>query len=131
MEPRTFTLGPATCRIRRCNKLSEHMVKHTRELCDLYVPPAERRKGHATALVREVLKQADAAGLVLLVRPPSDVQDWFGRFGFMKIQDAPLLLARNAGRDGPKPERASALVMAGVHQLFSEAAKQAKQARGI
>lgn len=128
MEPRTFTLGPATCRVRRCNALSQHMVKHTRELCDLYVPPEERRKGHATALVRAVLKHTDAAGLSLLVRPPIDSQEWFRRFGFMRIQEKPLLLARSAGRDGPRPERSSAVVMAGVHQMFSDAVQAARGA---
>jgi GNAT superfamily N-acetyltransferase len=102
MNPRAYTLGPATARIRRTDFMSAHMLRHVRELCDLYVPPGARRQGHGAELVRAICREADAAGLVLLVRSPHD-EAWFRRLGFVRLQDEPLVMTRNPGTN-PRPD---------------------------
>jgi len=104
MDTRTYTLGPASCRVRRTQAVPAHMREGIRELASLQVPPAERGKGYATTLVHKVCRDADAAGVVLVVWPQpfgdvamtaEQLQAWYGReFGFQVIQPEPVLMAR-------------------------------------
>ena len=90
--------GAASARIRLCPGLGPKLQASTRELCDLRVPQEQQWRGHASALLREVCKEADAAGvmLVLFVDPfdtglPADnLAAWYGRHGFAEIQAEPV-----------------------------------------
>lgn len=128
MEPRTFTLGPASCRVRRSNLLSEHMLRHVRELCDLFVPEEHRRQGHATALLNEVCKAADEADLVLLARPPQDAMPMLRRFGFSVMRADPLLMARNPGTT-PAPDISMTQVAYAVRVLLQDIARKSRQSQ--
>lgn len=104
MDTRTYTLGPASCRVRRTQAVPAHMREHVRELAALQVPAAEQGKGYATTLVHKVCRDADEAGVVLLVWPQpfgdvamsrEQLQAWYARaFGFQVLQPEPLLMAR-------------------------------------
>lgn len=61
------------------------------------------RKGHATALLHQVCAEADKWWITLLVQvaPFNDgmtleqLEKWYCRFGFLRIQDDPMLMARS------------------------------------
>lgn len=101
-------VGQATCRVRQCNALPAAMRPKTRELVSLHVPTSHRNQGYATTLMYKVCREADAAGLTLLLWPKayddlgglSDqyLEGWYAeRFGFHRIQQNPVLMARMPG----------------------------------
>ena len=98
--------GDAQARIRLCPGLGPKLHASTRELCDLQVREERQGRGHASALLREVCNEADAAGvmLVLFVEPfgtglsADDLVAWYGRHGFAEIQARPVrMMARMIG----------------------------------
>lgn len=108
METRDYRVGPATCRVRRSNAVPMQMREGVRELCSLEVPAAEQGKGYATTLVHKVCREADEAGVVLILWPQpwgdniamsrNQLAEWYAReFGFQAIQPDPLLMARMPG----------------------------------
>lgn len=108
METRDHRVGPASCRVRQTNAVPQHMRAGVRELCCLEVPAGEQRKGYATTLVHKVCREADAAGIVLILWPQpwgdniamsrAQLAEWYAReFGFQAIQPEPLLMARMVG----------------------------------
>ena len=106
MEPGERHHGAASARIRLCPGLGPKLQASTLELCDLRVPQEQQGRGHASALLREVCKEADAAGvmLVLFVEPfgtglsADDLVAWYGRHGFAEIQARPVrMMARMIG----------------------------------
>lgn len=83
-------------------------LRNLRELAELQVPSDEQRKGYATSLVHAICREADAAGIVLMLAPQpfgdniamskDQLVDWYAReFGFMEFQAEPLLMARLPG----------------------------------
>jgi GNAT superfamily N-acetyltransferase len=98
--------GDAQARIRLCPGLGAKLQASTRELCDLQVREERQGQGHASALLREVCDEADAAGvmLVLFVEPfdaglsADSLVAWYGRHGFAEIQAEPVkMMARQIG----------------------------------
>lgn len=77
------------------------MRDQVRELID--VRALNPRKGHASALMKNVCKEADIEWLTLLVRVKAfddglsdeQLQKFYGKFGFEKIQDEPCLMSRS------------------------------------
>lgn len=102
-------VGAARCRVRQCTALPEHMRAKTREVVDVETAAAEQGKGYATTLLHKVCREADAAGLVLVLSPQpfgdninlskSQLEQWYERsFGFQVIQQEPMtLMARMLG----------------------------------
>lgn len=102
-------VGAARCRVRQCTALPERMRAKTREIVDVETPFDEQGKGYATTLLHKVCREADAAGLVLVLSPQpygdninlskQQLQEWYGRsFGFAVIQHEPMtLMARMPG----------------------------------
>ena len=98
--------GAASARIRLCPGLGPKLQASTRELCDLRTQAGAQGQGHASALLREVCEEADAAGvmLVLFVDPfgtglsADDLAAWYERNGFAEIQAQPVkMMARQIG----------------------------------
>ena len=98
--------GAASARIRLCPGLDPKLQDSTRELCDLSTPQEHQGRGHASALLRDVCREADEAGvmLVLFVDPfgaglsAGDLAAWYGRHGFAEIQAEPVrMMARQIG----------------------------------
>jgi hypothetical protein len=96
-------VGPARLRVRQCTALPERMRAKTREIVDVETPFAEHGKGYATTLLHKVCREADAAGLVLVLSPQpygdnidlskDQLIDWYERsFGFAIIQHQPMML---------------------------------------
>lgn len=101
MTPGRRTHKAASCRVAVAMGLPEDMREQTREIVG--VQSTNPRKGHATALMHTVCAEADREWMTLLihVEPFSDgmteeqLLRWYGRFGFVKIQDDPILMARS------------------------------------
>lgn len=82
-------------------ELPAHMDK-VREISRLWTEPGSRKQGYATELMKQVCNEADVLGYVLMLQPKEfgksdglkDLQKWYERFGFVKIQNNPVLMAR-------------------------------------
>jgi N-acetylglutamate synthase-like GNAT family acetyltransferase len=108
METKDHKVGAATCRVRRTNAVPATMREGIREVACLQVPASEQGKGYATSLMHSVCREADAAGIVLVLWPQpfgdhiamgkTQLIDWYARtFGFQVIQPDPVLMARMPG----------------------------------
>lgn len=59
-----------------------------------------RRQGYGTKLMQEICGDADIERQVIVLMPkaydggPKELDKFYGRFGFIKIQRAPVLMAR-------------------------------------
>jgi GNAT superfamily N-acetyltransferase len=92
----------ATLRVAETTAVPEDMRSGIRELIDLV--SEDRGNGHAKALLYQVCTEADMAGIVLMLeaRPFADgmtqeqLEKFYEGMGFQKIQDAPVLMARQA-----------------------------------
>lgn len=102
-------VGAASCRVRQSNAIPQNMRANVREVVDLEVPVPEQGKGYATTLMHSVCREADKAGIVLMLTPypygdhinlsQQQLIDWYTKsFGFQAIQAEPsVLLARMPG----------------------------------
>ena len=108
MTTRDHRVGPATCRVRRCNAMPSSLHESVREVSSVHVPASEQGKGYATTLMHKVCRDADAAGIVLVLWPQPYGDDaamsreqlcaWYEReFGFVVTQPEPLMMARQPG----------------------------------
>jgi len=101
MEPGLRTYKQASLRVAVASGLPIDMHELTREI--LSVKSDAPREGHATALLYQTCAEADKwwMTLVIQVRPFDDgmtmeqLQKFYTRFGFLKIQDEPVLMARS------------------------------------
>lgn len=100
MEPGLRTHKQASLRIAIPTALPVEMWEKMREVRSL--KSESHGKGHAKRLMYNVCHEADLAWLTLLihVEPFDDgmsaeqLEKFYRKFGFEKIQDAPLLIAR-------------------------------------
>lgn len=102
-------VGPASLRVRQCEALPAHLRLSTREIVSLETVFDEQGKGYATTLMHKVCREADAAGLVLVLVPQpwgdninlsqTQLMEWYqNSFGFQAIQAEPMvLMARMPG----------------------------------
>lgn len=97
------SVGPARLRVRQCPALPPALQATTRELTNVETPFAEQGKGYMTTLIHKVCREADAAGLVLVLTPQphgdniclskTQLEEWYARsFGFHVIQREPMIL---------------------------------------
>ena len=97
------SVGPAKLRVRQCPALPPALQKTTREIVNVETPFEEQGKGYMTTLIHKVCREADAAGLVLVLTPQpygdninlskQQLEDWYARsFGFHVIQREPMTL---------------------------------------
>lgn len=94
--------GAASCQIRFCEGVPDHLKQDVREITDLYVDPKMRRKGQATELITRICKEADSKKMILVLRPGafgdgemSDryLHEWYcTTFGFNELQQEPVIL---------------------------------------
>jgi GNAT superfamily N-acetyltransferase len=119
LEPRTYTFGPATAKLRRTGLLSKHMRHHTLELYGVFVPKAERRQGHGAELVNQLLRQADREHVIVLIQPGA-AAEWFKRFGFVQLSEKTMV--RNSGIQGPRPKKRVPDVVA-IHEAVGALVK--------
>lgn len=97
--------GGASLEVLQCKGLPEKMQKGTREILNVITEPDERGKGHATALMEAVCREADSKKMILMLSPDPYGDDapltraqllaWYvNKFHFNPIQHEPLILAR-------------------------------------
>lgn len=107
------SVGPAKLRVRQCPALPPALQKTTRELVNVETTFAEQGKGYMTTLIHKVCREADAAGLVLVLTPQpygdninlskQQLEDWYARsFGFCVIQTKPMTLMARMINGTPK-----------------------------
>lgn len=121
MRPGRRELASASLVVSVSTAVPEHMRAGTREISHVFVPPADRGKRLATALMNFICQEADANRITLLlaVKPyddgsmesgldlgiatvtapmPTEEQlvAWYAKFGFVELQDSPqgTLMAR-------------------------------------
>lgn len=98
MTPGLRDFKQATLRIAVAEGLPKEMREQTREIVSVH--SANPRKGHATLLMHQVCSEADRAGIVLILQPSKfddgmddeKLKKWYGRFGFVEIQQEPVVL---------------------------------------
>lgn len=97
MQSGIRTVRSATLQITETTAIPERMRSQVREVSHLEVPIEDRRKGYASELLKRVCDEANACAMVLLLLP-DEAQDWlisfYERFGFVRIQDSPPIMAR-------------------------------------
>ena len=104
MNPGIRKLKSASLRVARPVGLPHEMQEQIRELIDMH--SANQRKGHATALLKAVCKEADTEWLTLMVQvqPFDDGMDmdklkrWYERLGFVEVQSQPVILMARSPR---------------------------------
>lgn len=108
MRPGRRELASASLVVGISTAVPEVMRAGTREISHVFVPPEDRGKRLATALMNFICQEADANRITLLltVRPydeggtesPTEEQliAWYAKFGFVELQDSPqgMLMAR-------------------------------------
>jgi hypothetical protein len=107
MKPGPRKFGAATCKVSRTVQVPVHMRDHMMEVSAVFTPIEERNQGFATKLMGLVCDEADAANKLLLIHVQpygepdlgaSQLEKWYGdTFGFIRIQEKPLLMARAVG----------------------------------
>jgi predicted GNAT family acetyltransferase len=83
-------------------ELPAHMGDRVREVVKVWTDPGHRAQGYATELMKQVCEEADVEGVVLILQPrpfennisKDKLIAWYKRFGFVKLQDKPVLMAR-------------------------------------
>lgn len=73
-----------------------------REVVRVWTDPEHRNQGYATDLLNQVFEEADTLQFVLVLQPKEfgksnglkDLRKFYEKFGFIKIQDKPVLMAR-------------------------------------
>ncbi|MDR7094144.1 GNAT family N-acetyltransferase [Hydrogenophaga laconesensis] len=91
----------ASCQVVQNPELPADMER-VREVVRVWTDPAFRNEGYATELMKAVCDEADSEGVVLILQPkPFDANiakarllGFYARFGFVKTQDQPVLMAR-------------------------------------
>lgn len=101
MTPGPRKFKSASCRVAIPEGLPDEMRDGIREVLEVH--SENPRKGHAKGLLGALCSEADGLGVVLMLRVDqyddgpdnSQLQRLYAGFGFLVIQDEPLLMARN------------------------------------
>jgi len=108
MAPEFRTLSASKCSLRVCTQLPEALHGNTLEIHQVWTDPECRNQGSATALLRQVCRDADAERITLILRAEaykseqnglsqSRLEKWYHQaFGFQIVQENPTIMARPA-----------------------------------
>jgi predicted N-acetyltransferase YhbS len=95
MKPGTFQLGNASLHIGYPQIVQGNLRGFAREITEFNVPEEFRGKGEGSELLKEVCEQADQHDIMLiLIADTEKLALYYGRFGFVPIQDKPILMVR-------------------------------------
>lgn len=90
----------ASAEVVRNTSLPEGM-ESVLEVVRVWTDPEHRGQGYASAVMNEVIRDADRTATVLLLNPKPfgrvgvlDLVGWYQQFGFVVIQQKPTLMAR-------------------------------------
>lgn len=123
MEPGTRTHESSSLTVSVAAGVPDHMQPHVRELTHFNTPHEDQRKGYASALLREVVLEADAAYITLLLTVRAylngmnseQLAAWYRKFGFEEIQAEPLIMARRPRGIQPREPLVSQAVSRAMH----------------
>lgn len=87
----------ATLRVGVSTVIPLSMRSKVREITHLHVPEADRGQQLGSKLMRQVCREADEAGITLILTCPNSLRTWYGRLGFIVLQDDIGLLVRPLG----------------------------------
>ena len=77
------------------------------QITELATQPFWQNEGEATRLMQEVCRRADMSNFILVLTPEpfgrkplsaEQLEKWYGKFGFDRIQDKPVLMCREPKR---------------------------------
>lgn len=96
-----FSNEHASCQVVRNPELPAEMDR-VLEVCRVWTDPEHRKQGYATELMKSVCDEADSESVVLILQPKQfgksgglkELERWYKRFGFVRTQDNPVLMAR-------------------------------------
>lgn len=96
-----FANEHASCVVVRNPELPAEMDR-VLEVSRVWTDPDHRKQGYATELLKSVCDEADAESIVLILQPKpfgqsgglKELERWYKRFGFVRTQDNPVLMAR-------------------------------------
>jgi hypothetical protein len=95
----THELLSASCKLSYSQDVKPHLRGNLRILTNLQ--SIQKRQGHARALMLSLCSKADILGIVLMLNPKPEgdesmtteqLMEWYEKFGFVKIQDKPIIL---------------------------------------
>lgn len=98
-----INIGEASCELNEIDGLDEISAQRCKFLSHLYVAPEHRKQGHAKALLKQINKEADEAGITLLLHPQAEFDDamtteqlikFYAKHGYIQFQKEPLLMIR-------------------------------------
>jgi GNAT superfamily N-acetyltransferase len=107
MKTGTRSNGPASLKVSYSQMVPASSRGLVREVSSVLCEPEYRKDGHASALLKEVMREADASRVTLMVMvKPYDaggmdgaqLSGWYHRLGFVEIQAAPCVMARSPKR---------------------------------
>ena len=88
MDDLDYSNEHSQCRVSKNDTFPEGCM----EVSHVNTDELHRGQGYATKLLEKVCKVADNDTIVLILQPA--VNSFYERFGFVKIQDDPVLMAR-------------------------------------
>jgi len=95
MKPGTIQLGNASLHIGYPQIVPGNLRGFAREITEFNVPEDFRGNGEGSELLKEVCEQADQHDIMLiLIADTEKLAMYYGRFGFVPIQDKPILMVR-------------------------------------
>jgi GNAT superfamily N-acetyltransferase len=106
MEAGLLAIGHASLKLSKLAMMESHAL-HLLQVNDIKTEPEHQNKGEASRLMNELCRRADMSTCLLVLRPePFDeeplnaeaLEKWYGKFGFHRIQDKPVLLCRDPKR---------------------------------
>lgn len=94
----------ARCEVVKNPELPADMQDRVREVVRVWTDRDQRQQGYATQLMQAVCEEADVENIVLILQPKGydsvkapgkdKLVSWYKRFGFVKTQESPVLMAR-------------------------------------
>ena len=124
MSPGERIHGGAQLVVSRTKAVPEHMRSLVREISRVETAPADRRKGHASELLRQVCAEADKRGMLLLLqcRPYGDggmdadrLECWYAAFGFVPMPGGDGVMARPVGGKWRAPTPTVKPIVEAIH----------------
>lgn len=98
MEAGLLAMGHSSLKL---SPLAGMEAKHVLCISSLKTAPEHRKEGEATRLMNEACRRADLSQFLLVLTPASfddgplrdkDLERWYSKFGFHRIQDKPAVL---------------------------------------
>jgi N-acetylglutamate synthase-like GNAT family acetyltransferase len=75
-------------------KASNTLPAGVLEISNVFTEPVYRKQGYATELIKQITDAADESKTVLALMCKAELTRWYARFGFVTIQQKPILMAR-------------------------------------